>query len=58
MPILLEIKDDNEYFNDPHDEFIIKVGEQVENYKGPIAVMTFNPSVVSKLKGLSSEIPN
>ena len=57
VPILLEVKDDNECFNDPHDEFIIKVAEQVENYKGPIAVMAFNPSVVSKLKGLSSEIP-
>jgi glycerophosphoryl diester phosphodiesterase len=53
-PLLVEIKSG---WRAPHDGFLEKIAALSRGYKGPIALMSFDPRVMAAMAGLAPELP-
>ena len=56
-PILLEIKDQDGTLGRSIGKFVERVASLINDYKGPLAVMSFNPFIVKALENYSPGIP-
>lgn len=54
MPLLVEVKSE---WAAPQDEFMARIAGLLLGYTGPVAVMSFDPAVLSALRPLIPEIP-
>ena len=57
VPLLVEIKDQTGGIGEGHDRLERAVAEELRDYRGPVAVMSFNPFVVATMKGIAPDIP-
>lgn len=57
VPILLEVKDQNGILDPPNSNFLEKIVQLINNYQGPLALMSFNPYTVKALQKLAPKIP-
>lgn len=54
VPLLIEIKSE---WNPPDRDFLAKIAALVSNYRGPIALMSFDPAVMIAMRSLAPDIP-
>ena len=54
VPLLVEIKSD---WDEPDPRFLAAVAEFSIAYQGPIALMSFDPAIITALRGLAPGIP-
>ncbi|MBS0240629.1 MAG: glycerophosphodiester phosphodiesterase [Proteobacteria bacterium] len=54
VPILIEVKTD---WDPPRAEFIAKIAKTLKAYRGPYAIMSFDPVIVAALKPLLPDAP-
>lgn len=57
VPLLIEIKDQDGRLGDQIGELQRHVADQLRNYDGPVAVMSFNPHTVAAFHELAPDIP-
>jgi glycerophosphoryl diester phosphodiesterase len=53
-PLLVEIKSD---WQKPHALFLEKIAAEIQRYKGPVALMSFDPGVMVRMAELAPKIP-
>jgi glycerophosphoryl diester phosphodiesterase len=54
VPLLVEIKSE---WNLPQKAFLGKIGAAASGYRGPIALMSFDPAVMAGIRALAPDIP-
>jgi glycerophosphoryl diester phosphodiesterase len=54
VPLLIEIKSE---WQPPQKSFLSKIAAAASRYKGPIALMSFDPVVMSEIRSLAPEVP-
>lgn len=54
VPLFAEIKSE---WDPPHPAFLGKIARQAARYKGPLALMSFDPAVMTTLKELAPGVP-
>lgn len=54
VPLLIEIKSE---WDPPDRDFLTKIAALVSQYQAPIALMSFDPSVMATIRSLAPEIP-
>jgi glycerophosphoryl diester phosphodiesterase len=54
VPLLIEIKSE---WQPPDHEFIANIARLVSNYRGPVALMSFDPDVMIAVRSLVPEVP-
>jgi len=54
VPLLIEIKSE---WDPPDSDFLANVTTLVSEYRGPAALMSFDPDVMATVRGLAPEIP-
>ncbi|MGH6815618.1 MAG: glycerophosphodiester phosphodiesterase family protein [Hyphomicrobiaceae bacterium] len=54
VPVLIEIKSE---WQPPEPNFMDAVGQAASAYKGPLALMSFDPAVMSAMRRLAPDIP-
>lgn len=54
VPLFIEIKSE---WKPPNHVFLSEVARLVSAYKGPVALMSFDPAVMAKIRTLSPDIP-
>ncbi len=54
VPLLVEIKSE---WEPPDEAFVKAIAKQAKRYKGPIALMSFDPAVIAALKPLLPKVP-
>lgn len=54
VPLLIEIKSE---WQPPDREFIANVARLVSEYRGPVALMSFDPDVMAAVRSLAPEVP-
>ena len=54
VPLLIEVKSD---WNPPEPRFMAAIARELEGYRGPAALMSFDPDVVAALKPLLPDLP-
>ena len=57
VPVLIELKDQDGTLGDSPSVFESAVCKILENYTGPVAVMSFNPFMIERCAKLSPNIP-
>jgi glycerophosphoryl diester phosphodiesterase len=57
VPLLVEIKDQSGGIGEADDRLERAVAAELEDYAGPVAVMSFNPHVVAHMKALAPDLP-
>lgn len=57
VPLLVEIKDQDGALGDDVGPLEAAVAEELEGYRGPVAVMSFNPHGVSAMQTLAPDVP-
>jgi len=57
VPVLIELKDQDGTLGDSPSVFESAVCKTLENYTGPVAIMSFNPFMIEKCAKLSPNIP-
>ncbi len=57
VPLLIEIKDQDGRLGDNIGDLQLRVAEQLQTYKGPVAVMSFNPEAVAAFHAAAPDIP-
>ncbi len=53
-PLLVEIKSD---WKPPHDGFLQRIARSAKRYKGPLALMSFDPKVMVTMAELAPKVP-
>lgn len=54
VPLLVEVKSE---WARPDPRFVVEIARQLAAYRGPVAVMSFDPTVVAELKPLIPDVP-
>ncbi len=54
VPLLVEIKSE---WQPPDQDFLAKVGSLASDYRGPIALMSFDPAVMATVRSLAPAVP-
>ena len=54
MPILAEIKSE---WEEPDEAFLKAIAKQAKRYKGPLALMSFDPTIMAGIKELAPKTP-
>ena len=54
VPLLVEIKSE---WDPPHKDFVAQIARHASRYKGPIALMSFDPGVMAAIKELAPNVP-
>jgi glycerophosphoryl diester phosphodiesterase len=54
VPILAEVKSE---WEEPEEEFLKAIAKPAKRYKGPLALMSFDPAVMAALKTLVPKLP-
>jgi glycerophosphoryl diester phosphodiesterase len=54
VPLLVEIKSE---WQPPQKSFLGKIAAAASEYKGPIALMSFDPAVMTEIRSLAPEVP-
>ena len=57
VPLLLELKDQSDCLGPGEDRLERAVAADLAGYGGPVAVMSFNPSMVGAMQRLAPEVP-
>ncbi|MFW5654307.1 MAG: glycerophosphodiester phosphodiesterase family protein [Roseicyclus sp.] len=57
VPLLVEIKDQSGALGPGEDRLERAVAEDLRDYGGPVAVMSFNPHVVAAMKTIAPDLP-
>jgi glycerophosphoryl diester phosphodiesterase len=57
VPLLVEIKDQSGGIGEGDDRLERAVAADLSDYAGPVAVMSFNPFVVARMKEIAPQIP-
>ena len=57
VPVLIEVKDQDGAMGDAVGPLEEAVARELDRYRGPVAVMSFNPHSVAKLAHLCPEVP-
>lgn len=57
VPVLVEVKDQSGNLGRTDGRLDVAVAEAVRGYRGPVAVMSFNPDAVRALSGLAPGVP-